>query len=113
MKKRIIVIPLFGALAGVFLVMVAIECMEYLRQFSRHNPIAYKHVCIANIKMIDGATATWAQENKKAKSDIPTATDLYGATAYIRDEPLCPEGGKYVIGSVRQKPRCSIPGHTL
>ncbi|SRR6266498_4362019 len=72
-----------------------------------------RYTCIANLKQIDGAKATWAVENKKANSDIPNATELYGTNAYIRDEPLCPAGGKYVIGSAQQKPRCSSQGHTL
>lgn len=72
-----------------------------------------RNACIAYLKMIDGAKATWALENKKTNSDIPSATELYGATAYIRDVPMCPQSGKYVIGSVQQKPRCSITGHTL
>jgi hypothetical protein len=62
---------------------------------------------------IDGAKATWAMEKQKSNTDTPNATDLYGTNAYLRDKPTCPRGGKYVIGKVEQKPRCSIPGHTL
>src|SRR6266545_3424888 len=39
--------------------------------------------CIANLKQIDGAKATWALENKKTNSDIPTTNELYGAMNYI------------------------------
>src|SRR5262245_21707126 len=69
-----------------------------------------EEACSANLKQIDGAKATWALENKKTITDVPTPTDLYGTNAYIREEPACPLGGKYVIGSMAQKPRCSIPG---
>ena len=69
--------------------------------------------CIANLKQIDGAKATWALEQKKAKSDIPTTNELYGVTNYIRDAPYCPQGGTYTLGRVDQKVRCSIPGHTI
>jgi hypothetical protein len=72
-----------------------------------------RNACISNLKQIEGAKAIWALENKKTNSDIPATNDLYGATAYIRDEPMCPMGGKYVIGSVQQKIRCSIRGHTF
>lgn len=77
------------------------------------RPHCSMNSCIANLKQIDGAKATWALENKKTNTDIPAATDLYGAAAYIRDAPTCPRGGKYVIGSVEQKTSCTIPGHTL
>ena len=72
-----------------------------------------KYTCIANLKQIDGAKAVWALENKKSITDAPTAKDLYGTKSYIRDEPTCPRGGKYLIGSVQQKPKCSYAGHTL
>ena len=77
------------------------------------RPRASRNACIANLKQIDGAKATWALENHKTSRDVPAATDLYGAAAYIRDEPTCPRGGKYVIGSVWQKPTCSFASHTL
>jgi hypothetical protein len=60
---------------------------------------------------IDGAKATWALENKKTYSEIPTETDLYGPTNYIRDIPYCPAVGHYTIGRIDQKPRCSFPPH--
>ena len=69
--------------------------------------------CIANLKQIDGAKATWALENKKTNSDIPTTNELYGSTNYIRDAPYCPQGGKYTLGRVDERVRCSIPGHTI
>jgi len=71
--------------------------------------------CIANLKTIDGAKATWALEAKKVNSDIPTPTELFGLSAYIRDVPLCPKGGAYRIGRVDMKPQCSLAhlGHTL
>jgi len=69
--------------------------------------------CIGNLKQIDGAKATWALENKKTNSDIPSATELYGATNYIQNVPECHAGGTYRIGRIDQRPRCSIPGHTI
>jgi prepilin-type N-terminal cleavage/methylation domain-containing protein len=75
-----------------------------------------KNACIANMKQIDGAKNTWALENKKQSTDLPTATDLYGATLYIRDTPQCPANGTYTIGTVTARPTCSngtTLGHTL
>ena len=70
-------------------------------------------VCIANLKTIDGAKATWALENHKTNSDVPMDADLFGATSYVRKKPVCPAGGKYSIRAVDKKPRCSIPSHTF
>jgi len=52
-------------------------------------------------------------ENKKVNTDTPAATDLYGSTQYIRDEPTCPGGGTYTLGDVQTKPVCTIASHTL
>ena len=84
--------------------------------FLKSRGIAQKDACIANLKQIEGAKATWALERKKAKTDIPGATDLYGAANYIRDEPFCPANGTYSFEEVRLKPTCSeaaTMGHTL
>jgi hypothetical protein len=134
-KNRTVLIPLVGILVGVLEVAVALPGREGASPGTgaRHRvgqafvdrmgnlgllPVrcccpSRKNACIANLKCIDGAKATWALENKRTLTDVPTATDLYGTNAYIRDEPTCPAGGKYLLGSVQQKPRCSMPGHTL
>jgi hypothetical protein len=69
--------------------------------------------CMANLKTIDAAKATWALENHKTNSDIPTDADLFGATSYVREKPVCPAGGSYRLRAVDKRPRCSIPGHTI
>ena len=74
-----------------------------------------KTSCICNLKAIEGAKGEWAFEQKKSDSDIPTWADLCGTNeyGYYRDTTNCPGGGEYVLGRVTEKPRCSIPGHTL
>ena len=81
--------------------------------FVKARTASQKSACIANLKQIDGAKATWALENKKTSADTPLTTDLYGATKYIRDEPTCPASGVYAINAVDSKPTCTIAGHTL
>ena len=97
-----IVVAIIGLLAA-----IAIPNFVKARTSSQMN------ACIANLKQIEGAKATWAIENKKNNSDTPTTGDLYGASKYIRDEPSCPGGGVYVINPVDTKPTCNIPTHTL
>ena len=100
-----IVVAIIGLLAA-----IAVPNFVKARQASQKN------ACIANLKQIDGAKATWALEMKKNNSDTPTTSDLYGSTNYIRDEPKCPGGGTYTLNAVDTKPVCSLStaqGHTL
>ena len=80
----------------------------------RGNPkIRARHACKANLKTIEGAKATWALDNNRVSNAMPTDTDLFGMANYIREKPACPLGGTYTTGQVGEKPRCSIPGHTI
>jgi len=120
-KTRIILIVVVGTLVGGLVVALSFPdskarfCWAWDDLMTKLGVrcSAPRNACIANLNQIDGAKAFWAAENKKSKTDTPTATDLYGKDAHIPEEPKCPRGGTYVIGSVQQKPRCSIPGHTL
>ena len=76
--------------------------------FVKARTSSQKNACIANLKQIDGAKATWALEMKKTSADTPTTSDLYGSTNYIRDEPKCPGGGTYTLNAVDTKPACSL-----
>ena len=100
-----IVVAIIGLLAAIA-----------IPNFIKAREASQKNACIANMKQIDGAKNTWALENKKVNTDLPVATDLYGATLYIRDTPTCPStGSTYVIGVVSAKPTCAgVPAsHTL
>jgi prepilin-type N-terminal cleavage/methylation domain-containing protein len=97
-----IVVAIIGLLAA-----IAIPNFIKARQASQ------KAACIANLKTIDGAKATWALEQKKTNTDVPTDTDLFGATTYIREKPSCPAGGTYSLNQVDAKPTCTVPDHAF
>lgn len=100
-----IVVAIIGLLAAIA-----------IPNFVKARSVSQKNACIANLKQIDGAKATWALENKKNNADTPGTTELYGTTLYIRDEPKCPGGGSYTIFAVDTKPECSLKttqGHEL
>jgi len=80
--------------------------------FVRARDNSQRNVCIANLKQIDGAKASWALEQKKTTTDTPNDADLFGATLYIREKPLCPASGDYTLQPVGTKPDCSL-GPTL
>jgi hypothetical protein len=71
------------------------------------------HACAANLKQMEGAIAAWQSEHKKTETEVPEESELFGETGYIRHTPMCPSGGTYRWGSVREAPTCSFPGHGL
>ena len=96
-----IVVAIIGLLAA-----IAIPNFVKARQASQ------KSACVANLRQIEGAKATWALENKKVGTDTPTDGDLFGSTLYIREKPGCPASGTYTLGTVDAKPSCSVADHT-
>jgi hypothetical protein len=95
----IFVIPIMGLLA-------AIAIPNFIK--ARHA--SQRAACVANLRSIDGAKATWALDNKKTQGEIPTDADLFNGK-YLGPKPLCPAGGTYDLGPVGEKPICTIPGH--
>ena len=104
--------------AGWFDIVIAVVTgavtVLYVTKFGiKATTCSAKTSCIANLKQLDGAKASWALENAVTNNDtIPKDSDLFGMTAYIRDKPTCPQGGIYTIGSVGEYSRCSIPMHS-
>ena len=99
-----IVVAIIGLLAAIA-----------IPNFVKARTASQKNACIANLKQIDGAKATWALETKASASASPTDGDLFGATLYIREKPECPGGGTYTLTAVDLKPTCTLTGegHSL
>ena len=91
-----IVVAIIGLLA-------AIAIPNYIKA----RAVSQKNACIANMKQVDGAKATWALEMKKNNADTPVAADLFGNTQYIRKAPQCPAGNiDYVLQPVDTQQVC-------
>src|SRR5512146_3295440 len=88
-----IVVAIIGLLAAIA-----------IPNFVKARAASQKNACIANMKQMDGAKATWALENKQQNSVSPNKSSLYGSTQYIRTEPQCPGGGTYTLGNVATRP---------
>jgi prepilin-type N-terminal cleavage/methylation domain-containing protein len=97
-----IVVAIIGLLAAIA-----------IPNFVKARTASQTSACIANLKQIEGAVATWALEQKKVNTDTPNDTDLFGVNAYIKVKPSCPASGAYNIGTVADRPTCNITGHTL
>jgi prepilin-type N-terminal cleavage/methylation domain-containing protein len=92
-----IVVAIIGLLAAIA-----------IPNFVKARTASQKNACMANLKQMDGAKATWALEQKKTNSDTPGDSDLFGSTAYIRDKPSCPANGGYTLGTVDARVLCSL-----
>src|ERR1043166_9147574 len=102
--ESMLVVAIIGLLAAIA-----------IPNFVKARAASQKNACIANLKQMDGAKATWALEQKKVVTDVPVDTDLFGSTQYIRDKPECPGGGTYSLNDVGNKPTCTqtAAGHSL
>ena len=96
-----IVVAIIGLLAAIA-----------IPNFVKARSASQKAACIANLKQIEGAKATWALENKKGNGATPLDTDLFGSTLYIRVKPACPGNGTYTLNSIDTKAVCSVTDHT-
>ena len=90
-----IVVAIIGLLAAIA-----------IPNFVKARTSSQRSACIANMKQIFGAKATWALENKKNNTDVPADGDLFGADKYITKKPDCPAGGAYTIAQVDQPVTC-------
>ena len=99
-----IVVAIIGLLAAIA-----------IPNFVKARTASQKSACIANLKQMEGAKATWALEQKKNTSDTVADSDLFGSTLYIINKPACPGGGTYTLQVVDTRPTCSYStsGHTL
>ncbi len=112
-----------GSTSGLSLVefMFVIAVVATLTAISFPNIIkarssATKNACIGNMRQIEASKRIWALEKDKAGTDVPVDSDLFGATSFVRDKPVCPAGGTYTLNAVTAKPTCSLgtsQGHTL
>jgi regulator of replication initiation timing len=76
------------------------------------SPDDAQTLCVQNLHVIDSAKQSWAVDNSKEATDVPTAQDLL---PYLKGNtmPACPSGGTYTIGAMNEQPSCSVPGHAL
>jgi prepilin-type N-terminal cleavage/methylation domain-containing protein len=76
--------------------------------FVKARSTAYMNGCISNLRQLDGAVQTWALETKQADN---TQVEFDQIKGYLRNQVVCPAGGKtfadsYHLGTVQEKPTC-------
>ena len=102
---------LLVGLAGILVILVTLS----LPSFVTVRVSSSRNACMAQLRAIQGAKETWAREHKKGPTAVPQFSDLIGPDKYLLAIPVCPLGGTYRLGAVRERPTCSIssPGHAL
>jgi general secretion pathway protein G len=109
-KKQVIIISLIvgGGLFLVFLLIAGLLAAIAIPSFLRAREISRRNQCEEYLSRIDGAKQQWALENNASVHDVPTWLDLIGEDLYIRQSPVCPSGGQYIIGAINEDPTCSL-----
>ena len=101
------------AVIGVPLVCLGLLAMLVPWSVSHSYGIVMRRACQTNLVAITTAKAAWAKKENKPNDVIPADSDLFGLENSAFVKPTCPSLGTYTLGSVSEKPRCSIPGHTI
>src|SRR5947208_3352270 len=66
-----------------------------------------RNACRTNRRLLQNAKQIWVQQGRKAATDIPSDSELFGAApALFHTRPICPLGGAYIIGPAGELSRC-------
>jgi hypothetical protein len=74
---------------------------------------AARNECVDNQHRIDAAKQCWALDQGKHSTDTPSLADLEPYWGTNHWQPKCPAGGTYTIGTMGEKPKCSLAEHAL
>lgn len=81
---------------------IAILAAVAIPNFLKYRQNSQAAACVSNLKQIEAA----AEQAKMAGTTPSAISDLVGATKYIKNEPKCPAGGKYDLGTDATGPTC-------
>ncbi len=89
-------------------IMIVVAIIAILAAVAIPNFIKYRQnsqaaACVSNLKQIEAAV----EQAKMAGKESPAfPADLVGPTKYIKNEPKCPAGGTYAVGTDTTGPTC-------
>ena len=78
-----------------------------------HKQAASQQNCVSNLKLIHSAKDAYSMAKSLGKGAVVSADQI---SFYIKggfETRICPEGGKYTINPVGEKPNCSLKIHNL
>src|SRR5438045_8635801 len=76
---------------------IALLAAIAIPNFVKARTASQKSACIANLKQIEGAKATWDLEARKTAADSPNDSELFGTSVYIASKPGSPASDTYTI----------------
>src|SRR5712664_2962697 len=100
-----------ASIAGLaILVVIGWELPTYTR-FRSHSA---ESACINNLRQFDGAKLQWAFEHNKT-NEAPSWEDIrsYVKLTASGEFPKCPQGGKYTLGRLDERPHCTVMRHNF
>ena len=77
--------------------------------FIRARSTSASNGCVNNLRQLDGAKQQWMVENHKTTNDVPAWQDIL---PYLKQKPVCPQGGTYVLGPPGKLPGVHLAIHT-
>jgi hypothetical protein len=99
-----------GYFSLVWIVVFALMVVVAIANSRKLHQSPSRTICVANLKMIEGAKGFWALGNRKPDSAVPQESDIFGPSKAIQTKPICPEGGIYTLNAVSDSPQCSVHG---
>jgi len=90
---------------------IGLLCSMAVRGYAKAREATQREVCVENLEKIHAMKVVWAIEHEAGDGRQPSLADLepfFGGERF----PICPAGGTYVIGKVKDPPSCSA-GHKL
>lgn len=94
---------LFVLLLGVWLV-VGLDLSALISHKRRDEFGSRRNVCVSQLTQLDSAKEQWAMDNSASKGTTVTMTDI--VPTYLRELPVCPQGGHYELGKIGESPKC-------
>ena len=77
--------------------------------FTNARNKSFENSCKNNLRLIEGAREQYALDN--ANKMTTDWSQLVGTNGYIKDQPVCKQGGVYTLpATLQEQPSCSIHG---
>jgi len=108
MKEKGFTLVAIVATVSVVALIVAFVAMPHFQKEGRR---VKANACATNLMIIEKVKSLWAFGEGKSADDVPAWDGL--VPEYVQKTPSCPSGGEYTIGSIDEKPTCTIEGHRL
>ena len=78
-----------------------------------HKKAVSAQNCIYNLRLIDSSKVQYAMRKNLKKGTVVSSDEI---SQYIKggfESRICPDGGKYTINNIGEKPVCSVKAHKL